>query len=44
MPVPAQYSNNINWPTKVYIRVFRVQNDKVCNSYRLNVQRVANGD
>jgi hypothetical protein len=44
MPVPAQYSNTVAWPEKVYIRVFRVQNDGVCNDYRLNIQRVANGD
>lgn len=42
MPVPAQYTDNVAWPTKVFIRVFRVQNDKVCNSYRLQIQRVAN--
>ncbi len=42
MPVPAQYIDRVNWPTKVYIRVFRVQNDLTCNDYRLQVQRVAN--
>ena len=42
MPVPALYKDNVAWPTIVYIRVFRVQNDKTCNSYQLLVQRVAN--
>jgi hypothetical protein len=44
MPVPGLYSNAIAWPDKVYIRVFRVQNDQTCNTYRLSVQRIANGD
>lgn len=34
--------NNVTWPDKVYIRVFRVQNDNTCNKYKLRVQRVAN--
>ncbi|MFV8753197.1 hypothetical protein ACNOYE_21835 [Nannocystaceae bacterium ST9] len=42
MPVPALYSDAVVWPTKVYIRVFRVQNDATCNSYKLRIQRVAN--
>ncbi|MFO7564886.1 MAG: hypothetical protein R6X02_19735 [Enhygromyxa sp.] len=42
MPQPQQYKDNVAWPTKVYIRVYRVQNDKTCNSYRLQIQRVAN--
>ncbi|NJK33449.1 MAG: hypothetical protein HC927_14175 [Deltaproteobacteria bacterium] len=42
MPVPALYKDNVTWPSKVYVRVFRVQNDKVCNSYQLRVQRVSN--
>jgi hypothetical protein len=42
MPVPALYKDNVVWPTTVYIRVFRVQNDKTCNNYRLSVQRIAN--
>src|SRR5690606_830151 len=42
MPVPAQYIDSVAWPTKVYIRVFRVKNDKTCNSYRLQIQRVSN--
>lgn len=44
MPDPLKYNNKTAWPAKVYIRVFRVQNDKTCSSYRLNVQRVSNGD
>lgn len=42
MPVPAKYTNNVTWPSQVYIRVFRVQNDATCNSYQLSIQRVAN--
>jgi hypothetical protein len=42
MPVPALYTDNITWPTKVYIRVFRVQNNATCNNYKLRIQRVAN--
>ena len=42
MPVPALYQDNVTWPTKVYVRVFRVQNDKTCNNYKLRIQRVAN--
>lgn len=42
MPVPALYQDNIAWPNKVYVRVFRVQNDEVCNSYKLRIQRVSN--
>jgi hypothetical protein len=44
MPEPGQYTDNVAWPDTVYIRVFRVQNDNVCNNYKLAVQRVANGD
>jgi hypothetical protein len=42
MPDPLKYLNSVTWPNKVYIRVFRVQNDNVCNNYQLNVQRVNN--
>jgi hypothetical protein len=42
MPVPALYIDNVSWPSTVYIRVFRVQNDKTCNHYKLRIQRVAN--
>ncbi len=42
MPVPALYDDDVNWPSKVYIRVFRVQNDKTCNDYQLRIQRVSN--
>lgn len=42
MPVPALYQDNIAWPSKVYIRVFRVQNANTCNDYKLRIQRVAN--
>ncbi|NVB36988.1 hypothetical protein G6O69_04045 [Pseudenhygromyxa sp. WMMC2535] len=42
MPVPALYTDNVNWPDLVYIRVFRVQNDLTCNSYQLQVKRVSN--
>jgi hypothetical protein len=42
MPVPSLYKDNINWPNTVYIRVFRVQNDKTCNTYRLSIKREPN--
>jgi hypothetical protein len=38
----AQYNNNVVWPNKVYIRVFRVQNDNTCNNYQLSIQRANN--
>jgi hypothetical protein len=41
MPSPEPYQDNVAWPSLVYIRVFRVQNDNTCNTYRLRVQRVA---
>jgi hypothetical protein len=42
MPDPSKYSNTVLWPNKVYIRVFRVQNDNTCNHYQLAIQRVNN--
>jgi hypothetical protein len=42
MPVPALYVDNVTWPSTVYIRVFRVQNDATCNHYKLRIQRIAN--
>ena len=35
----AKYSNQVTWPGKVYVRVFRVQNDNTCSSYQLKVER-----
>ncbi|MCB9705390.1 MAG: hypothetical protein H6711_26185 [Myxococcales bacterium] len=35
----AMYSNTVLWPTKAYIRVFRVQNDNSCSKYQLKVAR-----
>ncbi|MCA9699400.1 MAG: hypothetical protein KC431_17880, partial [Myxococcales bacterium] len=34
--------NPVAWPSKVYIRVFRVQNGNTCNAYRLRIQRIPN--
>jgi hypothetical protein len=34
--------NNVAWPNKAYIRVFRVQNDNTCNNYQLSISRVDN--
>ncbi|HEY8376367.1 MAG TPA: hypothetical protein VIK91_07760 [Nannocystis sp.] len=31
------YVNNVPWPSKVYIRVFRVNNDGACSEYTLQV-------
>lgn len=42
MPDPAKYSDSVGWPNKVYIRVFRVQNDNTCNNYQLAIQRTNN--
>ena len=36
------YTDNVAWPSTVYIRVFRVQNDGTCNDYQLQAQRVSN--
>ena len=38
----ANYSNNIAWPSKVYVRVFRTQNDNSCSKYQLKVERANN--
>lgn len=38
----AKYSNNIAWPSKVYVRVFRTQNDNSCSKYQLKVERANN--
>ncbi|MEZ4379796.1 MAG: hypothetical protein R3A79_00490 [Nannocystaceae bacterium] len=35
----AKYSNQVVWPSKVFIRVFRVQNDSTCSGYQLRVRR-----
>ena len=35
-------TNDVLWPDTVYIRVFRVQNDNVCNNYQLAIQRADN--
>lgn len=42
MPVPGLYSDNVEWPTTVYVRVFRVQNDATCNNYQLAIERANN--
>lgn len=42
MPVPAFYTDDVSWPNKVYIRVFRVQNENTCNNYQLSVSRQSN--
>lgn len=34
------YKNNIPWPAKVYIRVFRANNDATCSEYTLQVSRM----
>jgi hypothetical protein len=36
---PGKSSHNVAWPSKVYIRVFRVQNENTCSSYQLGVRR-----
>lgn len=36
------YSNTTPWPAKVYIRVFRAQNDQSCSEYTLQVSRTPN--
>jgi hypothetical protein len=38
--VNAKYSNTVTWPSTVYIRVFRVQNENTCSDYRLRVRRL----
>jgi hypothetical protein len=34
-----EYTDNITWPTTVWIRVFRFQNDMSCSSYQLQILR-----
>ncbi len=41
-PGNANYKNNVPWPEKVYIRVFRVNNDSACSEYTLQVKRDPN--
>lgn len=36
------YINNVPWPGKLYIRVFRVNNDGACSEYTLQVARLPN--
>ncbi len=36
------YKNDVPWPAKVFIRVFRVNNDQVCSEYTLQVARQPN--
>jgi hypothetical protein len=38
----AMYTNNVTWPNRSYIRVFRVANDGTCNNYQLAIQRGTN--
>lgn len=36
------FTKQVNWPNKVYIRVFRVNSPNTCSAYRLGVRRVDN--
>jgi len=39
-PANAKYSNKVTWPSKVYLRVFRIQSDNSCSKYQLKVERL----
>lgn len=38
-PPPNNYNNNVVWPNKVFVRVFRKQNPNSCSNYRLRIRR-----
>jgi len=41
---PGITTDNVAWPTQVFVRVFRHQNNGVCSAYRLRVADCQSGD